>query len=51
MAARLDADRVAAVWAQLNGMVGRLERIGQPRAYPAGDYTTVDTRCRSRPAS
>jgi hypothetical protein len=43
MAARLDPDRLAAGWAQVIGMVGSFERIGEPRAYPAGDYTIVDT--------
>ena len=43
MAARLGPDRLAAGWAQVIGMVGAFERIGEPRAYPAGDYTIVDT--------
>ena len=43
VAARLDSGRLAAVWAQLVGVVGRFDRIGKPRAYQAGDYTIVDT--------
>ncbi|MGH3627183.1 MAG: DUF3887 domain-containing protein [Sciscionella sp.] len=39
---RLDAHGLAAVWAQLVGMVGNYERMGTPRAYQAGDYTVVD---------
>lgn len=39
---RLDADGLAAVWAQLGGAVGRFESMGPPTAYPMGDYTVVD---------
>lgn len=42
MAAQLDADRVAAAWAQVTGMVGRYEGMGDPFARQLGDYTVVD---------
>lgn len=42
VAARLDADKVAQVWAQITGFVGGYERHGEPAAYQAGDYTVVD---------
>ena len=43
VAARLDPPRLAAVWAQVIGMVGQYERHGEPRVYQAGDLTVVDT--------
>jgi hypothetical protein len=42
VAAKLDADRLALSWARLTGMIGRLERIGEPVAYQAADHTVVD---------
>jgi hypothetical protein len=42
VAAQLDADGVAALWAQVAGTVGRFERLGAPSAHQAGDYTVVD---------
>lgn len=42
IAARLDADRLAATWARLAGMIGPLEAIGDPVAFQAGDRTVVD---------
>lgn len=42
VAQRLDENRLAAVRAQLAGMVGGYERMGAPHAYQAGDYSVVD---------
>jgi hypothetical protein len=42
VAARVNAAGLAAIWAQLAGIVGRFERMGAPMAYQAGDYTLVD---------
>jgi Protein of unknown function (DUF3887) len=42
VAARLDAEKLAAVWAQIIGLVGRYERRDAPSVYQAGDYTLVD---------
>lgn len=42
MRSRLDADHLAAGWAQTIGMIGGFERMGEPFAYPAGDFTVVD---------
>ena len=39
---RLDADRLAAGWASVIGMFGRLERVGEPFARRTGDDTLVD---------
>jgi hypothetical protein len=39
---RLTPTALAAGWAQLIGMVGGFERLGEPRVYQAGDYTVVD---------
>jgi hypothetical protein len=39
---RLDADRLARGWAHMVGMLGGLERIGEPFAHRAGDDTVVD---------
>jgi hypothetical protein len=39
---RLDAGRLAAGWARVIGMFGRLERIGVPFARRTGDDTLVD---------
>jgi Protein of unknown function (DUF3887) len=42
VAQKLDAERVAVMWARLTGMIGLLERLGEPLAYQAGDLTLVD---------
>lgn len=42
VARRLDADGVAAVWAQVAAQVGRLEQTGRPVAYQMGDFTVAD---------
>ena len=41
---KLDADGVAARWARLTAMVGRLEERGEPVAYQLQDLTLVDVR-------
>jgi hypothetical protein len=43
VARQLDADGLAAVWAQLAGQVGRLEKTGRPVVHQAGDFTITDT--------
>jgi hypothetical protein len=40
----LDAEGMAVRWARLTGMLGRLERIGEPVAYQAGDLTLVEVQ-------
>jgi hypothetical protein len=42
VAAKLDADGLAATWAQLIGLAGRYERRGSASVYQAGDYTVAD---------
>jgi len=42
MRARHDAARLSGGWAQMVGMFGRLERVGEPFVRQAGDYTLVD---------
>jgi hypothetical protein len=42
MTEALDADRLAAAWAQVVGTVGGYERMGEPVSHQAGDYTVVD---------
>lgn len=42
VAAQLDADGVAAVWAQVIGTVGAFERLDTPVVHQAGDLTVVD---------
>jgi hypothetical protein len=42
MQSRLDADRLAAGWAQTIGLIGSFERMGEPVAYPFGDTTVTD---------
>jgi hypothetical protein len=42
MAAAVDPAKIAAVWAQVAGTVGRYERMGTPFARQLGDYTVVD---------
>ncbi len=39
---RLDAQHLAAVWAQVVGTAGGYEGMGKPVAHQAGDYTVVD---------
>jgi len=42
MSQRLTPTALAAAWAQLIGMVGGFERLGEARVYQAGDYSVVD---------
>jgi hypothetical protein len=42
MRERLDADRMAAGWAQTVAIIGTLERIGDPFAFQADEYTFVN---------
>jgi Protein of unknown function (DUF3887) len=42
MRERLDAGRMAAGWAHTIALIGSLERIGEPVAVQAGDYTLVN---------
>jgi hypothetical protein len=42
MRERLDADRMAAGWTHTIALIGSLERIGEPVAVQAGDYTLVN---------
>ena len=42
MSERLDAQALAAVWAQVIGTAGGYEGMGEPVAHQAGDYTVVD---------
>ena len=42
MSERLDAQALAAVWAQVIGTAGGYEGMGEPAAHQAGDYTVVD---------
>lgn len=42
MTGKLGTDGLAALWAQLAGLIGRLEQAGEPVTYQAGDYTVVD---------
>jgi hypothetical protein len=42
MASKLDADRLAASWARLAGMIGQLEEMGKPTAFQAADVTVVE---------
>jgi hypothetical protein len=42
MRERLDADRMAAGWAHTIALIGSLERMGEPVAVQAGDYTLVN---------
>jgi hypothetical protein len=43
VAARLDPPGLAAAWAQVIGLAGQYERLGEPSVYQAGDLTIVDT--------
>ena len=42
MRAEINAERIAAVYAQVVGMVGVFERMGEPIAFPVGDLTAVE---------
>ncbi len=42
VAAKLDADGLAAVWAQVIGLAGAYQGMGEPVAHQVGDYTVVD---------
>jgi Protein of unknown function (DUF3887) len=42
MAEKMSAGGLADAWAQLTGLVGRYERLGEPAARQAGDLTIVD---------
>lgn len=44
VAQKLDAEGVALMWARLTGMLGRLERMGEPVAYQAADLTLVEVQ-------
>jgi Protein of unknown function (DUF3887) len=46
MAGALDTPRLAAAWAQVIGMAGAYEGMGEPVAHQAGDYTVVDVPLR-----
>lgn len=37
-----DDAALAGIWAQLAGLVGRYERMGEPFAHQLGDYTAID---------
>jgi Protein of unknown function (DUF3887) len=42
VAEKLDAAKIAAVWAQVVGHAGAYQGMGEPVAHKAGDYTVVD---------
>jgi Protein of unknown function (DUF3887) len=42
MREKLDADRMTAGWAHTIALIGNLERIGDPFAFQAGEYTVVN---------
>jgi hypothetical protein len=42
MTAELPVDKIAAAWAQITGMVGTYQRMGEPFVRQQGDYTVVD---------
>ena len=42
MLAELSESRLAEVWATVAGTIGRYERMGEPYASPAGEYTVVN---------
>ena len=46
MAKALDARGLAAAWAQVIGMAGEYEGMGEPVAHQTGDYTVVDVPLR-----
>lgn len=41
MSTELTADKLAAVWAQVAGTIGRYERMGEPFVVQVGDHTVV----------
>ena len=42
MTAELPVGKIAAAWAQITGMVGTYQRMGEPFVRQLGDYTVVD---------
>jgi hypothetical protein len=42
MTAELPVEKIAAAWAQIIGMVGTYQRMGEPFVRQLGDYTVVD---------
>jgi hypothetical protein len=42
VARRLDTEGLAEMWARLTAMIGQVEQVGEPLAYPAGHLTLVD---------
>lgn len=42
LAAALDESKLAGVWANVTGMVGCFERLGEPFVRPVGDHTVID---------
>lgn len=42
LAASLDERKLASVWANVTGVVGRFQRLGEPFARPVGDHTVID---------
>ena len=46
MAKALDARGLAAAWAQVVGMAGAYQGMGEPVAHQVGDYTVVDVPLR-----
>jgi Protein of unknown function (DUF3887) len=42
MTAELPIEKIAAAWAQIIGMVGAYQRMGEPFVRQFGDYTVVD---------
>ena len=46
MTQALDAQGLAAAWAQVVGMAGEYQGMGEPVAHQAGDYTVVDVPLR-----
>jgi hypothetical protein len=42
MRSALDADRLAAGWAQTIGMIGNFERMDEPLVYPLDEHTVVE---------
>lgn len=42
MTEQLPAEQMAAAWAQVIGMVGEYQQMGEPLVRQLGDYTVVD---------
>jgi hypothetical protein len=42
MRERLSADQLAAGWAQVAGLIGTYERMGQPNAFQVSEHTVVE---------